>query len=189
LRPGDVWIARTAAAGRTLWTWGESGPPRETTFVESFPSAATPAPFLSPTRHIAAIANQVGTGAGAARTLSSIALWDLRAGNKITEISAGEVTLTLTAITTDFSSDDRRIVLREIASDGALRVYGIRDGKLLFQLAPEGSATFLAARFSRDGSRLLTGNAWGTLQIWNGVSGKPLQSIQAHSYGLDRIDF
>ncbi len=188
LRPGDHWIARTAAAGRTLWTWGESGPPRESAFAETFPDGASPVPVLSSTLKIAAIGNRpVGGSRGA--TQSSIALWDLRTGKKIAEITGGEVALAILEKATDFSSDDQRFVLREAADDGALRVYGIRDGKLLFQLPSEGGATFLAARFNRDGTRLLTGNALGTLQIWDGVSGKPLQSIQAHRYGLECIDF
>jgi WD40 repeat protein len=134
---------------------------------------------------VAAIGGQNFAGS----SQSSVALWDLRAGKKISEIASGEVPLTTRTDSTDFSPDDQRFAVRELAADGALRVFGIRDGKLLFKIEPEGSATFLAARFNRDGTRLLTGNAWGTLQIWDGVSGKPQQSIQAHSYGLERIDF
>lgn len=189
VRSGDVWIARTAAAGRTLWRWGENGAPGETPFAEPFPSPPNPAPLLSRNRHLAAIGSPVGTDGAQAAQPSSVDLWDLRSGRKITGITAGTVVLTTRFDTTDFSSDDQRFVLRENADDGALRVYEVRNGHLLFQLTPEGSTTFLAARFTRDGTRLLTGNAWGTLQIWDGVSGKRLQSIQAHSYRLERIEF
>jgi WD40 repeat protein len=141
VRPGQVWIARTAAAGRTIWTWGESGPPREAAFAETFPGAATPAPLLSSTGNVAAIGGQNFAGS----SQSSVALWDLRAGKKISEIASGEVPLTTRTDSTDFSPDDQRFAVRELAADGALRVFGIRDGKLLFKIEPEGSATFLAA--------------------------------------------
>lgn len=189
LRSGEVSIARTAAAGRTLWRWGESGAPQETTLVDPMPSRQGINLMQSQNRHLAGILDLGATSGSAKERLSNIDVWDLRTGKKIIGINAGDVVLTWRFETTDFSSDDQRMVVRENADDGALRVYGIRDGKLLFQLTAEGSATILAARFTRDGTRLLTGNAWGTLQIWDGVSGKLLQSIQAHRYGLERIEF
>jgi WD40 repeat protein len=106
VRAGDVWIARTASAGRTLWTWGESGPPRETAFGETFPDSATLSPLLSRNQHLAVVQQQSGTRGRAA---SPVELWDLRTGKRMSEIMGPGRLGAVSAVA--FSGHDQRFVM------------------------------------------------------------------------------
>ncbi len=192
LRSGDVWVTWPGVgAARAIWTWGENGPPRETAFAETILAEKTAFPSpMNASRTIVAIGwNAAGSVGKTSDGSWAVELWDLRTGNKISQLESNGMTLRMPMPWGEFSPDDQRFVLPTSDDFSKLGVFGVRDGKLRFQLAAGGSATFRAARFNGDGTRLLTGDTWGTLQLWDGASGKLVQSIQAHRYGLQHIAF
>ncbi len=118
-------------------------------------------------------------------TSPSFGIWNLRTGQRVGKIPAAG--LTAAAGTADFSPDDGRVAILETGVAGRIRVYRIIDAKLLCILGTEGKEAFRVGRFSPDGTRLLTGNAWGTVQVWDGTTGKLLQSTQAHTFNVTGI--
>jgi WD40 repeat protein len=191
LRSGDVWLPHPDAGARMIWTWSDSGPPRETAFAEIIPVETTPysSPMNASGTMVAFHRKDAGSVGASGGRSSTVELWDLRTGKKISQLESDGEALSLHTRWSEFSSDDQRLVVPTSPDQTAMRVFGVRDGKLRFQLAPEGSAAFRAVRFNRDGTRLVTGDTWGALQIWDGATGKLVQTIQAHRYWLQHIAF
>lgn len=87
-----------------------------------------------------------------------------------------------------FSPDGKHVAFRT-TSDGIVHICDIGSEKELFTLQPGGKALLTSVRYSLDGKRLLTGDSWGAVQVWDATNGKLLQSTQTHRSNVGRFDF
>lgn len=189
LHPGDAIVARRPQGAPRAWLMGENGVSQNVGFADSVPANAV---FVLSANGKYGAAPIEATAPTEPRGLG---IWDLHTGRRVATIGGlafptGNQSLFLNL--SGFSPDNQRIAAYEPRTDGAsegIRVYEIGGAKLLFKVTAEEKAPFSAARFSPDGTHLLTGNAWGNVQVWDGKTGKLLQSNQAHAFTVSRFVF
>ncbi len=178
LNPGDPLIVRPLTGPRRAWIMGENSVAQNVELAGI--SVGTPPITMSVNGKFGLIYDRANLTA---------TIWDLHSGQRAATI-AGVNALTASALTS-FSPDNRRVAIHELKTEETpegLRVYEIASGKFLFKIVSDDKATFHAARFSSDGTRLLTGSSWGKVQVWDAASGKLLQSNQAHGFSVSRFD-
>src|SRR5262249_21352028 len=83
------------------------------------------------------------------------------------------------------SPDGKRLASASAQAGGehAARVRDLVPGQELCQLEGQ-KGSILGLAWSRDGSRLLTGSADGSLILWDAKTGKPLKTVPAAHQGL-----
>lgn len=92
-----------------------------------------------------------------------IRIWNAATGALVRTIADGPST------DADLSPDNTRLVTTRV-QDNTVRIYAVADGRLLASWALESEPR--GARFSPDGTRVLTGRLRGTAQVWNAADGR-----------------
>jgi WD40 repeat protein/tetratricopeptide (TPR) repeat protein len=91
-----------------------------------------------------------------------------------------------------FTPDGERLLLAYSAApgywgDGRARLWDVRAGRLLFELAARGLAAE-GLDLSADGTRIATAGD-GTARVWDAATGKPLTPPMRHPYDLEAVVF
>jgi hypothetical protein len=118
-----------------------------------------------------------------------VVIWDTRTGQRVATLKTPVGVVSFSTTNAPFSPDDRLIALQQAAAAGAVDVYDIGEGKVLYTLQLSGRAVIRGLRFSPDGRRIFTGDTWGSVQVWDAANGKLLHTTQAHRTIVSRFDF
>jgi len=107
-----------------------------------------------------------------------VSLWDLDSGDRLHSLSFGNIIDTLAF------SHDARLAFASASLDRAV-IWDTRSGEVLHTLSDFRSPfqrrmSYLCARFSADGDKLLTGSASGAVQLWDVASGRELRRWKLH---------
>ncbi len=91
-----------------------------------------------------------------------------------------------------FAPDGERLLVGYSAKpgywgDGRARLWDVRSGRLLFELAARGLASEGLA-LGADGTRIATAGD-GTARVWDAATGKPLTPPMRHRYDLQAVAF
>lgn len=103
-------------------------------------------------------------------------LWEMSSGEELHSISFDNTVDTVEL------SDDGRFAFSSATLDKAY-IWDTRSGQILHTLSGDEMLwkkriSYISARFSSDGSQLLTGSASGSVQLWDVSSGKELRKWQ-----------
>ncbi len=174
--PGEYIVVAVSGGSYEAWTVGEKGishhPP-----LDGLRNASQ---FkVDPISKLAATS---GTPTQRVRTLD---VYDATTGRKIVTLNA-EVNFRL-AYFGHFSPDGKRGAFQ--TTDEVFRFYDLSSGKQLFAIQPADKATIIGSRFTPDGKEFLTGDSWGTIQVWDATNGQLLRSNQAHRGNVTRFEF
>lgn len=101
-------------------------------------------------------------------------LWDMTRGEELFSIEFGNTVDTVAL------SNDGRVAFSSATLDLAY-IWDTASGKILHTLSGDETlwkrrVSYLSARFSEDGQKLLTGTASGKVQLWNVGTGQELRS-------------
>jgi WD40 repeat protein len=117
----------------------------------------------------------------------ALRIWDLKTGRLVLDLpSATPIRSSNTAIA--FSPDGKRVVYQTMG-DSVIHVVETDGGKELLRLQLPGRAELRTIRYVPDGSRILMGDDWGAVHIWDAATGKLLRSNQRHRTTVTRFDF
>lgn len=106
--------------------------------------------------------------------------WDARTGALLTNVI---VVASNTCFRAEYSPDGQRIATA--ARD--VRVWDAQSGQPLIPPVPHGNGAEFA-RFSPDGSKLLTLRAWNEVHLWNAATGEPWgQTFRSVIYFFDAV--
>jgi WD40 repeat protein len=134
---------------------------------------------MNPTGQLAA-----ATGAGGNTT---VGIWNLQTGRLVTRIKTDSP---VSAFNTIFSPDEKRVAFRtDDAETRVVHVCDVASGKELSVVEVSGKASINTFRFTTDSARLVTGDDWGGVHLWDAVTGQLQRSTQAHRAVVRRIDF
>jgi WD40 repeat protein len=177
---GLTLVVPTLPAGKPrtwrAWTVGDGGITRDVVLTD-VPEAVT-AFTLNPKGQIAA-----ATAGGG----NTIGLWNLLTGRLMTTIkTVGQINVFNAII----SPDEKRVAFREEdAETRRVHVCDVASGKELSVVEVSGKAAIFSVRFTPDSARLITGDDWGGVQMWDAATGQLQKSTQAHRAVVRRIDF
>jgi WD40 repeat protein len=137
-----------------------------------------------------------------------IKIWDVASGKLLRALSghpAGENSVEFPggAQSVSFSADGKKILSG--GGEGAIRLWDAASGKLLRTVAAhrgdseenystnEGMGTVLvgviAASFSPDGKKILSGGGEGAIKLWDAASGKLIRSIDSRHGAVYTVKF
>jgi WD40 repeat protein len=114
-----------------------------------------------------------------------LVVWDAKTGRRIVTITAGVSIFTNN--TNVFSPDGKRVMF--MTTDFSVHVCELGTGQEAFVLQLSGRGVIRSFRYSPDGNRILTGDTWGGIQIWEAATGRQLRSTQHHRTIVQRFDF
>ena len=105
-------------------------------------------------------------------------LWDVQGNRILHSIKLGNIVDTVAL------SPDKQLIFSSGSLDKAV-IWSAQDGKVLHTLSDNKDLfgkrlSFTSARFSSDNSKLLTGTASGSVQLWNTTDGKMLRNWGVH---------
>jgi WD40 repeat protein len=115
-----------------------------------------------------------------------LGVWDTQTGRRLATIEAGSAIQATNSIV--FSRDGDRVVYRTSA-DNVVHVSDISTGKEVFALQLTGKAVIRTWRYSFDGKRLLTGDSWGGIQVWDAANGTLLRTTQHHRSSVIKFEY
>lgn len=114
---------------------------------------------------------------------SSLRLWDLKSGEKISSIEVGPVDIW----TVVFSPDDKFIVSGSHA--GEIHLYGTESGKQEQTLNTRGGKFTLSVAYSPDGKYIASGAIDGIINIFDVTYGKVLRTLEGHAMPIRSLCF
>lgn len=121
-------------------------------------------------------------GGGRAAANGLVVLWDVKTGNRISEIGA-EYDSVLGA---DVSSDQTKVVLG--GPKRMMRVYSIQTGELVYEKKKH-TDWMMAAEFSPDSVLLATSDRSNGLLVWEAYTGNEYLSITGHSGSINDVSW
>lgn len=127
--------------------------------------------------------NSDGTRCASSSLDSSLRLWDLESGEKISSIDVGPVDIW----TVVFSPDDKFIVSGSHA--GKIHLYGTESGKQEQTLDTRGGKFTLSVAYSPDGKYIASGAIDGIINIFDVVHGKVLRTLEGHAMPIRSLSF
>lgn len=71
-------------------------------------------------------------------------------------------------------------------NEAVARIWDLRSGREVLRLTGH-AGSVVAATFSRDGTRVLTGDSEGVALVWNALTGQRLQTFSGHAGGAVRV--
>ncbi|XP_046415394.1 WD repeat-containing protein 61-like [Neodiprion virginianus] len=127
--------------------------------------------------------NSDGTKCASSSLDSSLRLWDLDTGEKVSSIDVGPVDIW----TVVFSPDDKFIVSGSHA--GKIHLYGTESGKQEQTLDTRGGKFTLSVAYSPDGKYIASGAIDGIINIFDVVHGKVLRTLEGHAMPIRSLSF
>ena len=183
LGPGDILLVRSSPEALPhIWTMGEKGISNDVALEDSsaFPDTQRIAVF-----GLDSLLGRVAGTLGSENT--QMGIWDTKTGRRVATVNAGAPILPTRNSAIVFSSDGKRVAF--LTTDLSLRVYDLSNGKEAFAVQLTGRASLRSFRYTPDGKRILTGDSWGGIQVWDAATGRQLRSTQYHRTSVDRFDF
>ena len=114
---------------------------------------------------------------------SSLRLWDVDSGEKISSIEVGPVDIW----TVVFSPDDKFIVSG--SHSGKIHLYGTESGKQEQTLDTRGGKFTLSVAYSPDGKYIASGAIDGIINIFDVTYGKVLRTLEGHAMPIRSLCF
>ncbi|XP_032681191.1 WD repeat-containing protein 61 [Odontomachus brunneus] len=114
---------------------------------------------------------------------SSLRLWDLQSGDKLSNIEVGPVDIW----TVVFSPDDKFVVSGSHA--GKIHLYGVESGKQEQTLDTRGGKFTLSVAYSPDGKYIASGAIDGIINIFDVTYGKVLRTLEGHAMPIRSLCF
>ncbi|XP_043588499.1 WD repeat-containing protein 61 isoform X2 [Bombus pyrosoma] len=114
---------------------------------------------------------------------SSLKLWNLETGEKISSIEVGPVDIW----TVVFSPDDKFIVSG--SHSGKIHLYGTDSGKQEQTLDTRGGKFILSVAYSPDGKYIASGAIDGIINIFDVTYGKVLRTLEGHAMPIRSLCF
>lgn len=114
---------------------------------------------------------------------SSLKLWDVETGDKLSSIEVGPVDIW----TVVFSPDDKFIVSGSHA--GKIHLYGTESGKQEQSLDTRGGKFTLSVAYSPDGKYIASGAIDGIINIFDVAYGKVLRTLEGHAMPIRSLCF
>ncbi|XP_015174522.1 PREDICTED: WD repeat-containing protein 61 [Polistes dominula] len=114
---------------------------------------------------------------------SSLKVWDLESGEKISNIEVGPVDIW----TVVFSPDDKFVVSG--SHSGKIHLYGMESGKQEQTLDTRGGKFTLSVAFSPDGKYIASGAIDGIINIFDVTYGKVLRTLEGHAMPIRSLCF
>ncbi|CAD6238110.1 GSCOCG00008397001-RA-CDS [Cotesia congregata] len=124
-----------------------------------------------------------GTKCASSSLDSSLRLWDLESGERISSIEVGPVDIW----TVVFSPDDKFIVSGSHA--GKIHLYGTESGKQEQSLDTRGGKFTLSVAYSPDGKYIASGAIDGIINIFDVAYGKVLRTLEGHAMPIRSLCF
>jgi WD40 repeat protein len=182
--PGEAAVAWAPGAPARFWTFGDKGVAKDVAVVDELENTNRQGTLV-----ISASARRAAWRFSATGGNRAVVIWDLQTGQRVGVIQTEINVATYDLNAAPFSPDDRRIALQMSGSAAPWRIYDIAESRLLFSLQLSGRATIRAFRYNPDGTRIYTGDTWGSVQVWDAANGKLLSSTPAHRTTVTRFDF
>ncbi|MSU51618.1 MAG: WD40 repeat domain-containing protein [Opitutus sp.] len=175
-------VVRTLPANKPrtwrAWTVGDRGIVRDVALAD-VPEDVTQFSF-NPT-------GQIGAATGTTGGNTTVGIWNLQTGQRVTTVNTGSP---FPAFNTIISPDEKRIAFRsDNAETRVVYVCDVASGKELAAVQVSGRASINTFRFTPDSARLVTGDDWGGVQLWDAATGQLQRSTQAHRAVVRRLDF
>lgn len=184
LGPNDLMLVRTAAGAMHAWTMGANGIAQDVALEDSETPNYTGTGVDSKAKYVAF---QLGRRRTTAATGAEYAVWDARTGRRAATFNLSNPVVAGATAAPTFSPDGKRIAFR--TNDGVVHVCDLKTAKELFTLQLTGKAALQSQRYTADGRRILTGDTWGGIHIWDATDGRLLSSKQYHRTSVHRFDF
>ncbi|XP_015606734.1 WD repeat-containing protein 61 [Cephus cinctus] len=127
--------------------------------------------------------NSDGSKCASSSLDSSLRLWNLATGEKISNIEVGPVDIW----TVVFSPDDKFIVSGSHA--GKIHLYGTESGKQEQTLDTRGGKFTLSVAYSPDGKYIASGAIDGIINIFDVAYGKVLRTLEGHAMPIRSLCF
>jgi len=124
-----------------------------------------------------------GTKCASSSLDSSLRLWDLETGEKLSSIEVGPVDIW----TVVFSPDDKFIVSGSHA--GKIHMYSTETGKQENALDTRGGKFTLSVAYSPDGKYIASGAIDGIINIFDVAHGKILRTLEGHAMPIRSLCF
>jgi WD40 repeat protein/serine/threonine protein kinase len=109
-----------------------------------------------------------------------VRIWDVQTGQVSVDFTGHNQIVFFVA----WHPDGKRIASAGIdGKEQSVKVWDARSGREVCTLQSERkeyAAPYSAVAFSRDGRRLVTGNASGDVQVWDAQTGRPVQTLGSH---------
>lgn len=121
-------------------------------------------------------------GGGRGGASGKVVLFDVKTGNRITEIG-DELDVVLAA---DVSNNLSLVALG--GPKKMVRVYSVADGSLQFEMKKH-TDWIQAMEFSPDGTLLATADRSGGLLIWESGNGREYQNLTGHTGGINDVSW
>jgi WD40 repeat protein len=110
-----------------------------------------------------------------------VLVWDAKTGKQIQTLSVDG-----TGSHGSVSSDGKWFVMDEFSKDPTVR--DMKDGSLVATLTGH-KGDVLAARFSPDAAKVVTGSSDKSAKIWDATNGKCLMTLQGHTLPVASAEF
>ncbi|XP_012285916.1 WD repeat-containing protein 61 [Orussus abietinus] len=124
-----------------------------------------------------------GTKCASSSLDSSLRLWNIESGEKISSIDVGPIDIW----TVVFSPDDKFIVSGSHA--GKIHLYGTESGKQEQTLDTRGGKFTLSVAYSPDGKYIASGAIDGIINIFDVAYGKVLRTLEGHAMPIRSLSF
>jgi WD40 repeat protein/tRNA A-37 threonylcarbamoyl transferase component Bud32 len=128
----------------------------------------------------------LASAGGSPQSEDAIHLWNVAGGVLLKKLSGhlhGDGCLA-------WSRDEQLLVAGGAAQDDSVRIWDAGGGQILHTLKkPSGIQAACSAAFSPDGRTVVVGDAAGTVQFWEAISGKKLQALAAGSAAVRCLTF
>lgn len=127
--------------------------------------------------------NSDGTRCASSSLDSSLRIWNISSGEKLSSIEVGPVDIWSIV----FSSDDKYIVSGSHA--GKIRLYDSESGAQEKVLDTRGGKFILSVACSPDGKYIASGAIDGIINIFDVIQGKVLQTLEGHAMPIRSLCF
>ncbi len=124
---------------------------------------------------------------------AELKVWDAKTGTVLLDPtqkkSPGGIRLGERGGSVAFSPDGRRFVTggRHTDPSTALKVWGTGTGTVLLEM--KGKFPVLSVAFSKDGTRIVSGNSGKTATVWDAQTGTPLLELKGHTGSVFSVAF
>jgi WD40 repeat protein len=116
-------------------------------------------------------------------------IWDLKTGKRIHRLLHKDQSGDATCAALAFSPDGRRFMAASVG--GAVFVWDLvtekEQPRITLKAGPRKAIEFPCAAFTSDRQNLVTGRQTGSVELWDVLSGKKLQTFAGHTGGVRSV--